>query len=106
MRMQFFKTPKPKKFSFHTRYYDENKLATEDSPSLEKGSFKKYRGRFDSKFQTNDEDAVVKSSNKLMKLLVIGTLITVAALSYVYLKGGWIIATAILALIFAFAKRK
>ncbi|MCD8529238.1 MAG: hypothetical protein LRY27_04620 [Chitinophagales bacterium] len=106
MRLQFFRTPKPKKFSFHTRYYNENKLARENSPAVEKGSFKKYRGRFDSKFQTNDDGVAVNSSNKLMKMLIIATLISAAALSYLYVKGGWIIAVSILALIFAFAKRK
>lgn len=46
MRLKIFHTPKPKRFSFHTRYYNENKIETEDDIKLERGSFKKYQNRF------------------------------------------------------------
>lgn len=107
MRLKVFHTPKPKKFSFHTRYYEENKLS--DKPSLEKGSFAKHKTRFN-KFDKPDFDdnygAVQKGSSFLYKTILYLVLLAVAILSLMYVKFGWIISVSILALVLAFSKRK
>ena len=46
MRFKIFHTEKPRRFSFHTRYYDENKLEDAGNAKVEKGSFSRYRNRY------------------------------------------------------------
>jgi len=69
MRIKFFRTPKPKRFSFHTRYFDENKLETEDAAKVEKGSFAKYKNRY----RTNpfQKEFEIKERNRKFTILSI-----------------------------------
>lgn len=67
MRFKMFHTEKPRRFSFHTRYYDEKKLATENEASIEKGSFSKFK----SKYRTNlFEKQHVEEDSKRRFLLI------------------------------------
>ncbi|MCB0537395.1 MAG: hypothetical protein KDE33_07680 [Bacteroidetes bacterium] len=107
MRLKIFHTPKPKRFSFHTRYYDPKKLSEETK--VEKGVFANYRnrkGKFDTPDFEDDGSVVQKSSSFTFKLLIYFTLLAVAALSFFYFKYGWILSVSILAFILAFSKRK
>lgn len=69
MRIKFFQTPKPRRFSFHTRYYDENKLESDDDIKVEKGSFAKYKN----KYRNNpfEKDFAVKERNRKLLILSI-----------------------------------
>lgn len=108
MRLRFFQTPKPKKFSFHTRYYNPNKLTNETK--VEKGMFANYRnrkGKFDAPdFEENNEGVVQKGSNFTLKMFTYIALAALAVFSFLYFKYGWILSVSILALLLAFSKRK
>lgn len=82
MRLRVFNTPKPKRFSFHTRYFDENKMATEDELKLEKGSFAEYKNRF--RANPFEKEFALKERNR--KLLVLSIFVGLGAL-YLLLSG-------------------
>lgn len=107
MRLKIFSTPKPKRFSFHTRYYNPNKLSNETK--VEKGMFANFRerkGKFDAPEFEEEMGVIQKSSNATLKLFIYLTLLAVAALSFFYFKYGWILSVSIMAIILAFSKRK
>ena len=83
MRFKIFHTEKPRRFSFHTRYYDENKLATEGEASIEKGSFSKFK----SKYRTNmfeKQHAEEDSKRRFLLLSIFFGLFTVALIAMGY----------------------
>lgn len=81
MRIKFFHTPKPRQFSFHTRYYDEKKLDTEDNVTLERGSFSKYKNKYRS--NPFEKEFAVKERNR--KLIILSIILAFTALYLTFL---------------------
>ena len=75
MRFKIFSTEKPRKFSFHTRYYNENKLSSDSSAGIEKGSFKKFRNRYDADPSDLADDAKSRRRRLLISILVVAGII-------------------------------
>ena len=71
MKFKMFSTEKPRKFSFHTRYYNESKLPSEETATLEKGSFSKYKNRY----RNNIFDTETDNSDRNRKMLIISIFI-------------------------------
>lgn len=69
MRISFFKTPKPRQYSFHTRYFDEKKLSTDDNATVEKGSFSKYKNKYRS--NPFEKEFAIKERNRKLLILSI-----------------------------------
>ncbi len=69
MRINFFRTPKPKRYSFHTRYFDENKINTDDSAKVEKGGFAKFKNKYRS--NPFEKEFAVKERNRKFTILSI-----------------------------------
>ncbi|MCB0509159.1 MAG: hypothetical protein H6579_04720 [Chitinophagales bacterium] len=82
MRLRVFNTPKPKRFSFHTRYHDENKLSTEEEVRLDKGSFAEYKNKFRS--NPFEKEFALKERNR--KILVLSIFVGLSAL-YLFFRG-------------------
>lgn len=82
MRIKFFQTPKPRQYSFHTRYYDEKKMNTEDSISVGKGSFSKYKNKYRSNSYDMEREFASKERNR--KLLILGIFVSLSMLYLVF----------------------
>lgn len=81
MRFKIFSTVKPKRFGFHTRYYNENKLSSDEKVTVEKGSFTKFRNRYDTEtFDSREQQA----KNRRRTLLI--SIMLVAGLTFVILR--------------------
>lgn len=71
MRFKAFSTVKPRRFSFHTRYYDENKISNGDKVTVQKGSFSKFRNRYDTEvFASRAEEAKRRRRTLLFSILI------------------------------------
>lgn len=71
MRFKIFHTEKPRRFSFHTRYYDENKLDDDNTAKVEKGSFSRYRNRYaDHIGPSRAEEAKRRRRTLLMSVMI------------------------------------
>jgi len=71
MRFKIFQTEKPRRFSFHTRYYDENKLAEDTGAKVEKGSFSRYKNRYaDQMGPSRAEEAKRRRRTLLVTVLI------------------------------------
>lgn len=82
MRIKFFRTPKPRQFSFHTRYFDEKKMNTEENVTLERGSFSKYKNKYRS--NPFEKEFAIKERNR--KLIILSIIIGFFVL-YLVLRG-------------------
>lgn len=80
MRFKIFSTEKPRRFSFHTRYYNENKLSRDEGLGIEKGSFKKFRNRYD----TEPLDMVDAAKRRRRSLLI--SILVVAGVIFIILR--------------------
>lgn len=80
MRLRVFNTPKPKKFSFHTRYFDEKKISSEEDVKLDKGSFAEYKNKFRS--NPFEKEFALKERNR--KLMVLSIFVGLSALYLVF----------------------
>lgn len=94
MRFKILHTQKPKQFSFHTRYYKEKKLDTEDV-KLEKGSFEKFKSRY--RLEGKEEIYQLDDKKRMNLLLMLFFGLSSIAIFFVeyYLYGGIALALAI-----------
>lgn len=107
MRLKIFNLPKNRQFSFHTRYYNEKPLATEDTAKVERGSFSKFKRKyanFEKPGENLEPENKVKAKVNLPLLL---TLIALAVASYFFVpKYGFLISVCVLAFTLAFVNKK
>lgn len=75
MRFKIFSTEKPRRFSFHTRYYNENSLSRDADSGIEKGSFKKFRNRYDADPAVVADDAKQRRRRLLISILVVSGIV-------------------------------
>lgn len=66
MRFKIFETDKPRRFSFHTRYYNDKKLPTAGESGVEKGSFSKFK----SSYKTNMFEKQYAEADKTRRYLL------------------------------------
>lgn len=83
MRFKIFHTDKPRRFSFHTRYYNDKKLATEEESTIEKGSFSKFKSRYRSNMFEKQHAEEDKTRRYLLISIFFG-LFTVALIAMGY----------------------
>lgn len=75
MRFKIFSTDKPRKFSFHTRYHNENSLSKDSAGGVQKGSFAKHRNRYDPLAAEILDDAKQRRRRLLISILVVSGII-------------------------------
>ncbi len=107
MRLKIFNLPKPRQYSFHTRYYSEKALPTEDVAKVEKGSFAKFKRKYTNFEKPEDSAAFEKKVNKKVNIPLLLSLVGLAIACYFFVpKFGFIISVSILAFTFAFINKK
>lgn len=104
MRFKIFSTNKPKRFSFHTRYYDENKLSRDDQSTVEKGSFAKHRGRYEKSLFEKENEKADRNRRYLLMSIFFG-LFTVALVGFGFYKYGVLPGVIFLMLVLALLKK-
>jgi hypothetical protein len=75
MQFKIFSTDKPRRFSFHTRYHNQKKLSRDAEGSVQKGSFQKFRNRYDTDLTAIQDDAKKRRRRLLMSILVVSGII-------------------------------
>lgn len=75
MQFKIFSSDKPRRFSFHTRYYNEKKLSRDAEGGVGKGSFQKYRNRYDTELTAIQDDAKKRRRRLLVSILVVSGII-------------------------------
>ena len=75
MRFKIFSTDKPKRFNFHTRYYNDKTLSRDGEAGVEKGSFQRYRNRYDTAPTEMMDDAKLRRRRLLISILVVAGII-------------------------------
>jgi len=75
MRFKIFSTDKPKRFTFHTRYYNDKTISREAGSVVVKGSFQKFSNRYDAVPSDMMDDAKQRRRRLLISILVVAGII-------------------------------